>query len=181
MFYRHIYLVYPCKAVRRAAKNDNVIYLRKHLMISHQALEENYPIVIAELARQGNAVIGDLDSTSIWWFHNAQRYGKLNCKDRKTQELIQIPVTLIYPDPAYGVLWKNELKDMVDKNMFSHNEELDYFSYFDGHISRFEINQSYLHGKRSIEIFPGLMYSGDPKDLDLMQIIRADYNISKGG
>lgn len=148
-------------------------------MIDHQALEENYPIVIAELARQGNAVIGDLDSTSIWWFDKARRYGKLNCKDRKTHELMQIPITLIYPDPAYAVLWKNELKDMVDKNMFSHREELDYFSDFNGNISRMEINQRYLYGKRNIDLFPGLMYSGDPKDLDLMQIIKGDYKASK--
>ena len=174
MNYRHIYLVYPCKAVRRAANNDNVVYLRKHLMIDHQALEENYPIVIAELARQGNAVIGDLDSTSIWWFHNAQRYGKLNCRDRNTHELIQIPLTLIYPDPEYSVLWKNELKDMADKKMLSHREETDYLAGFDYHINRLEINQRYMYGKRNIEMFPGLMYSGDPKGLDLMQIIKSN-------
>jgi len=179
MFYRHIYLVYPCKAVRRAAKNDNVIYLRKYLMIDHQALEENYPIVMAELARQGNAVIGDLDSSTIWWFYDAQRFGKLNCKDRKTHELMQIPLTLIYPDPAYGVLWKNELKDMADKNMLSHREETSFIADFDYNINRLEINQRYMYGKRNIEMFPGLMYSGDPKDLDLMQIIKGDYKASK--
>lgn len=181
MFYRHIYLVYPCKAVRKAAKNDNVIYIRQHLMIEHQALEENYPIVIAELARQGKAVIGDLTSSTIWWFDKARRYNKLNCKDRKTYELMQIPVTLIYPDPAYSALWKNELQDMVNNKTLSHREEIDFLSGFDYHINGLEINQRYLYGKRTIEMFPGIMYSGDPKDLDLMQIIKADYNNTKGG
>ena len=36
-----------------------------------------------------------------------------------------------------------------------------------------------LQNRRSIDIFPGLMYSGDPKDLDLMQIIKGDYKASK--
>lgn len=179
MFYRHIYLVYPCKAVRKAAKNDNVIYISDHLLIDHKALEENYPILLAELARQGNAVIGVLNYKTPYWFDNARRSGRLNCKDRKTHELMQIPVTLIYPDPAYSVLWKNELKDMADKKMLSHNEELCFLMDFDYNIRMFGYQDPGLQNRRSIDLFPGMMYSGDPKDLDLMQIIKGDYKASK--
>ena len=50
---------------------------------------------------------------------------------------------------------------------------------FDYNIRMFGYQDPGLQNRRSIDLFPGLMYSGDPKDLDLMQIIKGDYKASK--
>lgn len=169
MSYKHIYLIYPCNNILKLKNNDNTVVISDKLMIYHNALEENYPILLTELAKQGNIVIGYLNWRAIYWFDKFRsnlQYAKIHNECYKRE----IPITLIYPNPIYKELWKNDINKMKKSGQLSQREYDDYYT-------SFEYNMKYLFQydsaiqKRSIDLFPGIMYDGDPKDLDLSQIV----------
>lgn len=169
MSYRHIYLVYPCSNILKLKNNDNTVVISDKLMIYHDALEENYPILLTELAKQGNVVIGYLNWKAIYWFDKYRRNLQY-AKEHNMTNKKEVPLTLIYPDPDYGELWKDNINKMKKSGQFSQREYDDYYM-------SFEYNMRYLFqydnsiGKRSVDLFPGICYRGDPRDLDLSQIV----------
>ena len=160
MGYKHIFLVYPCSSILKLKKNDNTVVISDKLMIYHEALEENYPILLTELAKQGNATIGYLNWRAVYWFDNFRKSGKLR----------NVPVTLIYPNWEYGELWKNHIQELYNKKQISNGEYNLYYKEFDSNM-RYLFQYEPSIKKRTIDLFPGIMYSGDPKELDLEQIV----------
>lgn len=169
MGYKHIYLVYPCSSILKLKNKNNTVVISDKLMIYHDALEENYPILLNELAKQGNVVIGYLNWRAIYWFDKYRKNLQYARENNKTYKK-EVPVTLIYPDPAYGELWKEDINDMKKKGLFSQREYDDYYRSFESNM-RYLFNIDSSIQKRSIDLFPGFMYRGNPKDLDLTQIV----------
>ena len=118
MGYKHIFLVYPCSSILKLKNIDNTVVISDKLMIYHEALEENYPILLNELAKQGNIVIGYLNWRAIWWFDKYRKNLQYAKEHNKTYKK-EVPVTLIYPDPSYGELWKEDINNMKKKGLFS--------------------------------------------------------------